>query len=76
MCTSTYKFNIPSTAFLSHALLCKLLYFIVPYAQIERCHNQVVRVAWLWCSKLLEDCEFKAGLCHPMAGKLALPTQQ
>ena len=37
---------------------------------IERRRSQVVRVAWLWCRKSLEGRKFKAGLCHPMTGKL------
>ena len=36
----------------------------------------LIRAAWLWCRKSPQGCEFKAGLCHAMTGKLSLSTQQ
>ena len=41
----------------------------------ERRPSQVVRAAWLWCSKWPEDLEFKAGLCHLLTGKLSTQKQ-
>ena len=43
---------------------------------LERCHSEVVRAAWLWCRKSPEGIEVKAGLSHPMTGKLCQPSSK
>ena len=53
----------------SHSVFSKLM------SAKRRC-SRVVKAALLNCRKLPEGHEFKAGLCHPTAGKLSLSTQQ
>ena len=43
---------------------------------LERLCGRVVRAARLWCRKSPYGCEFEAGLCHAMIGKLSLSAQQ